>query len=271
MKKLQFHEHWCFAISVILHAAVLAVPLARTGFVDRPAGHAMLVVAFLPDASMQRYTPVLMPASQSQAPASRPRLAHKAEKNPIVPNASMQGHTAALIATSHVQASASNPPLVRHVEESPIKKAASTGEPTLSTPQAMDTAFSGRVPSGPAHKTVVMPEASSAISSGITPGAAPGGQFIEIGRPDYAQNPAPDYPALARRYGITGTVLMRVRVTIDGRPDEIVVAHSSKHQVLDDAARKAVAHWRFIPARRGDERLESWVEFPLLFTLTATR
>lgn len=271
MKKLQFHEHWCFAISVILHAAVLAVPLARSGLVEKPAGHAMLVVALLPDASMQRHAPVLMTASQSQATASKPQLAHKAEKKPIVPNASIQRHTPVRMQSSQSQASASKPPLAPQVEENPIKIATSTGKPMLSTPQATDRAISGLVPSGPALKTVAVPEAPSAISAGVAFDAAPRGHVIEIARPDYAQNPVPDYPALARRYGITGTVLMRVRVTIDGRPDEILVAQSSKHHVLDDAARMAVARWRFIPARRGDERLESWVEFPLQFTLTAAR
>jgi protein TonB len=271
MKKLQFHEHWCFAISVILHAVALAVPLARSGFVEKPAGHAMLVVALLPEASMQRDMPVVIPAPQPQASASKPRLVHGVEKKPIVPNASMQRHTPVLMHASHSQTSASRSSMAHKDEENPIKTSTSTGEEMLSTPQATDTAISGVVPSGPALKTVAMPEVPSAINSGTRVGPAPKGHFIEIARPDYAKNPAPDYPALARRYGITGTVLMRVRVTVDGRPDEIVVAQSSKHQVLDDAARMAVAHWRFIPARRGDERLESWVEFPLQFTLTAAR
>jgi len=271
MKTLQFHEHWCFAISVILHAAVLAVPLARSGLVEKPSGHAMLVVALLPDTSTQRHMPVLIPASQSQAPASKPRLAHTVDKKPIVPNAPTQRHTPVLMQASHSQASASKPPLARQVEESLINIATSAVAPMLSSPQPTDRAISGLVPSGPAHKTVAVPEAPSAISAGVAFDAAPRGHVIEIARPDYAQNPVPDYPALARRYGITGTVLIRVRVTIDGRPDEIVVAQSSMHQVLDDAARMAVARWRFIPARRGDERLESWVEFPLQFTLTAAR
>ncbi|HNH24426.1 MAG TPA: energy transducer TonB, partial [Accumulibacter sp.] len=36
---------------------------------------------------------------------------------------------------------------------------------------------------------------------------------------------------------------------------------------LDDAARAAVEHWRFVPARRGNDAVESSVLVPIQFDL----
>ena len=37
--------------------------------------------------------------------------------------------------------------------------------------------------------------------------------------------------------------------------------------VLDDAALQTVRRWRFVPARRGDTPVESWVDVPIIFRL----
>lgn len=86
-------------------------------------------------------------------------------------------------------------------------------------------------------------------------------------QPDYAYNPQPDYPMLLREQGIGGVVWLRVWVDSDGRPVEIKLAKGSGYRLLDDAALRAVKLWRFIPAKNGEQRITSWVEFPIRFTL----
>jgi periplasmic protein TonB len=86
-------------------------------------------------------------------------------------------------------------------------------------------------------------------------------------RPDYAYNPQPDYPMLLREQGVGGVVWLRVWVDSDGRPVEIKLAKGSGYRLLDDAALRAVKQWRFIPAKNGEQRMASWVEFPIRFTL----
>ncbi|MDZ7920563.1 energy transducer TonB [Rhodoferax sp.] len=88
-------------------------------------------------------------------------------------------------------------------------------------------------------------------------------------RPDYAYNPQPDYPILMREQGVGGVVWLRVWVDSDGRPVEIKLTKGSGYRLLDDAALRAVKLWRFIPAKYGDQRLASWVEFPIRFTLNS--
>lgn len=84
---------------------------------------------------------------------------------------------------------------------------------------------------------------------------------------EYLNNPAPAYPRLSRRLGEQGKVLLRVRVTVEGRAAQILEAQSSGSARLDEAARQAVRQWRFVPAQRGGRAVEAWVIVPIVFTL----
>lgn len=84
---------------------------------------------------------------------------------------------------------------------------------------------------------------------------------------DYLNNPKPAYPALSNRLGEEGRVLLRVKVSAEGKPLEVSVKTSSGFSRLDEAAVKATYKWRFVPARQGDVALTSWVEVPIQFGL----
>ena len=84
---------------------------------------------------------------------------------------------------------------------------------------------------------------------------------------DYLQNPKPVYPAMSRRLGEEGKVVLRVRVSAQGLSLSVEVTKSSGFLRLDDAARAAVERWRFVPARQGNEPIEASVLVPLNFTL----
>jgi len=83
----------------------------------------------------------------------------------------------------------------------------------------------------------------------------------------YLHNPRPAYPPLSRRLGEEGRVLLRVRVGADGHPVAVDLEKSSNFERLDEAARAAVSHWRFIPSRRGSEAVEGSVIVPIVFRL----
>lgn len=84
---------------------------------------------------------------------------------------------------------------------------------------------------------------------------------------DYLQNPKPIYPAMSRRQGEEGKVVLRVRVSSQGASLSVEIKLSSGYARLDEAARAAVEKWRFVPARLGNETVESSVLVPLNFTL----
>jgi protein TonB len=83
----------------------------------------------------------------------------------------------------------------------------------------------------------------------------------------HLSNPAPRYPSLSRRFGEQGRVLLDVYILPDGMVGEIRLNTSSGFARLDEAALAAVRHWRFVPARRGDEAIPYWYVQPVTFSL----
>ena len=98
-------------------------------------------------------------------------------------------------------------------------------------------------------------------------GGGSGGLTQPIFNADYLDNPAPLYPALSRRQGEQGKVILRVLVNAGGSADEVQVRTSSGFPRLDEAARDTVRRWRFVSARRGAEPVAAWVLIPITFRL----
>lgn len=116
---------------------------------------------------------------------------------------------------------------------------------------SVDSRFREPEPAAPEQKTQV-------ASVAVTP---PGINAA------YLRNPAPRYPVAARRAGEQGTVTLRVQVSPDGLASRVAVEKSSGSPHLDTAALEAVKAWRFTPARRGTDAVESWMLVPIVFRL----
>jgi protein TonB len=84
---------------------------------------------------------------------------------------------------------------------------------------------------------------------------------------DYLANPAPAYPSASRARGEQGKVFLRVFVSSGGDAQEVHVHTGSGYERLDVAARDAVQHWKFVPARQGETAVAAWVLVPISFTL----
>lgn len=124
-----------------------------------------------------------------------------------------------------------------------------------------------RIESGTAQPRGTGPGSGDGTSAGERGGDGFGG--TSNAHADYERNPAPGYPALARRRAEQGTVTLRVMVRADGTVARVELAESSGHDVLDDSAVETVrTKWRFEPARRDGVAFESWVLVPIRFTLT---
>ena len=77
----------------------------------------------------------------------------------------------------------------------------------------------------------------------------------------------PHYPESARRRGIEGTALLKMRITAQGTVEDVQVERSAGHPDLDQSAVEAVRRWRFEPASRGGEAVAVWVVIPVEFKL----
>lgn len=83
----------------------------------------------------------------------------------------------------------------------------------------------------------------------------------------YLRNPQPTYPAVSRRLNETGTVMVRVLITVEGLPRKIELQQSSGFERLDESALKTIALWKFVPGKRAGVPEEMWYTVPVAFTL----
>lgn len=143
----------------------------------------------------------------------------------------------------------------------PIRKAARKPAPAVAhktPPQTVDA------PTPPAAR----PASPAPRAAAVTEPAAPAVTHVPVNyNADYLRNPAPAYPALARRLGHAGKVLLHVFVDGNGRPQKVEIKKSSGHPRLDQSALDAVRRWRFVPARESDRAIASWVTIPIIFKL----
>lgn len=76
---------------------------------------------------------------------------------------------------------------------------------------------------------------------------------------------APPYPSEAIAAGISGKVVLRVLVGVDGSVKDVVVEQSEPAGVFDAVTIDAARQWRFNPAIRDGAPAEGWVRVPVNF------
>ena len=84
---------------------------------------------------------------------------------------------------------------------------------------------------------------------------------------DYQAKSPPVYPAMSKRMGEQGRVVLRVLIGADGVPQQAEVLQSSGHGRLDRAAAEAVMRWRYVPGKRGGVPETMWFQVPIEFKL----
>jgi protein TonB len=83
----------------------------------------------------------------------------------------------------------------------------------------------------------------------------------------YLNNPRPSYPALSRRLGEQGKVVVRVLIGVDGKAQQAEIRSSSGYDRLDQAALATVRSWRYVPGTRGGVPEAMWFNVPINFVL----
>ncbi|MBI5784515.1 MAG: TonB family protein [Rhodocyclales bacterium] len=159
------------------------------------------------------------------------------------------------------------PPSVQEVklpEPAPPRPQPVRRETPIQAPQPVLTA----APEAPAPAVAIAPPPPAPVAEA----APPAPPVVTAARfdADYLSNPKPHYPTASRRLGEEGKVLLRVKVSPGGAPMVVEIKHSCGFGRLDEAAKAAVERWKFVPARRGDEAIESWVSVPVVFSLQAS-
>ena len=146
----------------------------------------------------------------------------------------------------------------------PMTKPAPVKTPQTPAPKAAAPVVEATQSNVPAPAAVV----AAPVEAKPAP-VAPPAEPVSLARfdADYLKNPAPAYPPLSRRVGEEGKVVLRVSINAQGSADNVEIKASSGSQRLDEAAQKTVRNWKFIPAKRGDTAVQSWVLVPIIFKL----
>jgi TonB family protein len=155
-----------------------------------------------------------------------------------------------------------------HEAESPDSKLASVA-PSVSAKSAPG-ADSGPHSSAETETSGASTNAGDGSGSGAGNSTGSGdGEGSSVAHADYGINPPPVYPVDARRREQQGTVTIRALIGADGSVEHAEIAESCGFDSLDDSALDTVRRrWRFVPARRDNVPVESWVLVPIRFALT---
>lgn len=159
------------------------------------------------------------------------------------------------------------PPEKKPPPKKPLPKPIPKKAPPVVQQKAPDFAPTEQVVESP-PVVQAAPSPSMAVTDSKATTTTNAEQFTEANfRANYAHNPKPDYPSIAKSRGWQGKVMLRVQVSAEGLSDAVTVEHSSGHEMLDESAIEAVKKWRFIPAKRGETAVASSVIVPIIFTL----
>ena len=110
------------------------------------------------------------------------------------------------------------------------------------------------------------PAAEPVPTEAVQPQAPP---RIELPSSDanYLNNPRPAYPALSRRLGEQGKVIVRVFIGADGAATRAEIRTSSGYERLDQTALQTVQQWRYVPGKRNGIAEAMWFNVPINFVL----
>ena len=129
-----------------------------------------------------------------------------------------------------------------------------------------DPGFNDRTGATDLTRSALVGSAATAVATPDVP-AAPPTVALPSSNADYLNNPAPAYPALSRRLGEQGKVVIRVLIDKHGKPQQGDIRQSSGHSRLDQAALRAVMNWRYVPGRRDRVAQDMWFNVPVHFAL----
>lgn len=241
---------------VALHAAGLWA--LQSGLARAPVEIAMpaeVLIAFIapaaapaPPAPQPSIQPAPQPTPQPVRQPSPP-----APKKPTEPKPLPQVQPA----PKPVAAPPAAPTVPVDTHPSPIPAAAEATAPAESAPAP---AAPAAAPAANAGGTSGAPATSSAPSG-------PTGIELPSSHASYLNNPKPVYPAISKRLGEQGKVVLRVLIDTDGLPQKVEVKESSGFARLDRQAVDAVMRWRFVPGKRNGVPEAMWNLVPVNFVL----
>lgn len=89
--------------------------------------------------------------------------------------------------------------------------------------------------------------------------------FMVEQKPEVIKQVPPEYPEVARKAGIEGSVILKVLIEKDGSVSQAMVVKGK--DILQQAALNAIYQYRFSPAQQNDKPVKVWLTMPIRFQL----
>jgi protein TonB len=136
-----------------------------------------------------------------------------------------------------------------------IAETAHTPQATAAAPAAVAPAPQGTSGSG---------------SAAAAPPAPPAPPKVELpsSDADYLNNAKPAYPAISKRLGEQGRVVVRIFISAEGQASQASVKLSSGFDRLDQASVETALKWRYAPGKRAGIAEGMWFDVPFNWQLT---
>ncbi len=148
----------------------------------------------------------------------------------------------------------------------PVAPKPKPSEQAIRTPKAPEPEPAPAEPPVAAAPTPPL-AAAPAAATAAAPSTAPAQPKTVTSGVEYLQAPQPNYPALSRRMGEEGTVMLRILVNERGRTDRVEIHQSSGTPRLDEAARQAVLRAVFKPYMENGRPIPVYAILPIRFQL----
>ena len=165
-------------------------------------------------------------------------------------------------------------PTQRAVQARPKTPHAPSELPTSSPVKAPESAVAPTAAPAPPSDARPSPSNESASAQVVQSSApaqpsAPAPAKIELPSSSarYLNNPPPPYPAISKRMGEQGRVVVRAFIDVNGSASQASITSSSGYERLDQVALKTVLQWRYVPGKRAGIPESMWFNVPLNFVL----
>jgi protein TonB len=244
-----------FLSAVLIHAIVLTADI--TGLMRQSLTVPTAQVITMRLVERAPYRPPAMRPLSGPPPPLPPAPPKPALKKPVINPLPVVNPPKPIARKPPEKSVPAQPPPVPAVPEA---EAQSPPPPADPDPAHMST----DLPLSPTHSPLPAPSVDShaALEEKSSTASA-----VVMATPRYSNNPPPAYPAIARKRGYEGTVVLDVLVDQNGRVGRLRVAESSSFRLLDRSAIKAVKGWQFEPGREGNKAVAMWVRVPVDFCL----
>ena len=137
------------------------------------------------------------------------------------------------------------------------------------TPTEPDTSALSPAPVAAAANAANATGTSSATPPPGTAVAASRAPALELPSSDaqYLNNPTPAYPAMSKRLGEQGKVVIRTFIGVDGTAQQAQIKTPSGYDRLDQAALATALKWRYVPGKRAGVAEAMWFDVPFTWVL----